>query len=533
MATIFEFDVVNTQVIAGQFSSTEQITVDWGDGGASSNYNGNDQSYSKDYGSAGNRTVTITASSEAVMTKFTMVTTGAVVSFALADLPSGVTYFRCTGSNTVSGSLSDLPSGLTYFNCQGSNTVSGSLSDLPSGVTYFYCTGSNTISGYTTRTWAASMNYINFVPTGSGGLTSAEIDQLLADLADTTWTSTKTITLTGTNAPRTTGSNADVATLTGLGVTTTTNTKLDAGCLYKITATEVDHFGTGLEVDDYFTADGTETIDANNKVKQVLTPSATGVTIVSAAFGETYNFKTVETGFDFADTYTYYLIESASGFINYNSMAWMEAHGVSKTIVESGYFQPSNTIDLTEVYTSRISASITSQTIDLVSSDLWEIDDLYAVPDLYFDIRSGAEVWLAVSITNDDPSGNPSWSDWKRFVIGDYTARAFRFRIYGSGTLPFTTPVISEVTITIDMPDRIVSFSGNVEIGGSNITFDAPFAIVPKIGIAIQDGSEGDTYTIENLDESGFDIYIYNGGIGVARSITGVAQGYGKKATTN
>ena len=40
MATIFEFDVVNTQVIAGQFSSTEQITVDWGDGGASSNYNG-------------------------------------------------------------------------------------------------------------------------------------------------------------------------------------------------------------------------------------------------------------------------------------------------------------------------------------------------------------------------------------------------------------------------------------------------------------------------------------------------------------
>ena len=78
------------------------------------------------------------------------------------------------------------------------------------------------------------------------------------------------------------------------------------------------------------------------------------------------------------------------------------------------------------------------------------------------------------------------------------------------------------------MPDRVVSFSGNVEIGGSNITFDAPFATVPKIGIAIQDGSEGDTYTIENLDESGFDINIYNGGSGVARSITGVAQGYGK-----
>jgi hypothetical protein len=150
---------------------------------------------------------------------------------------------------------------------------------------------------------------IYFVPTGTGGLTSAEIDQLLADLADTTWTSTKTITLTGTNAPRTTGSNADVATLTGLGVTTTTNTKLDAGCLYKITATEVDHFGTGLEVDDYFMADGTETIDANNKVKQVLTPSSSGATIVSAKGGTTYNFAYKDTSFTY-NAASYYCIVS-------------------------------------------------------------------------------------------------------------------------------------------------------------------------------------------------------------------------------
>jgi len=153
------------------------------------------------------------------------------------------------------------------------------------------------------------MNRIYFVPTGSGGLTSAEIDQLLADLANTTWTGDKTIKLTGTNAPRTTGSNADVATLTGLGVTTTTNTKLDAGCLYKITATEVDHFGTGLEVDDYFTADGTETIDANNKVKQVLTPSATGVTIVSTKGGTTYNFAYKDTSFTY-NAESYYCIVS-------------------------------------------------------------------------------------------------------------------------------------------------------------------------------------------------------------------------------
>ena len=46
----------------------------------------------------------------------------------------------------------------------------------------------------------------------------------------------------------------------------------------------------------------------------------------------------------------------------------------------------------------------------LVGSEMCIRDSLYAVPDLYFDIRSGAEVWLAVSITNDDPSGTPSLS---------------------------------------------------------------------------------------------------------------------------
>ena len=62
--------------------------------------------------------------------------------------------------------------------------------------------------------------------------------------------------------------------------------------LYKITATEANHFGTGKVVGSYFTSAGTETCDANNKVQQVLTPSATGVTIVSTKGGTTYNWAT-------------------------------------------------------------------------------------------------------------------------------------------------------------------------------------------------------------------------------------------------
>ena len=68
-------------------------------------------------------------------------------SFNLSFIPSALSYFRCTGSNTVSGDLADLPSVLTYFYCTGSNTVSGDIASLPSVLTHFVCTGSNTVSG--------------------------------------------------------------------------------------------------------------------------------------------------------------------------------------------------------------------------------------------------------------------------------------------------------------------------------------------------------------------------------------------------
>jgi hypothetical protein len=58
---------------------------------------------------------------------------------------------------------------------------------------------------------------------------------------------------------------------------------LTAAKLYHVTATEVDHFGSGLIVGSYFTSAGTETCDANNKVKEVTNVAATGLLLCNAA----------------------------------------------------------------------------------------------------------------------------------------------------------------------------------------------------------------------------------------------------------
>jgi hypothetical protein len=172
---VFYFAVNSTQTISGLFSTTGEITVHWGDG-TSNTYNGTDQAWSKDYGSAVDELVVIEGSD--YITKFTMDQSGADISFDLGHLPINLTYFICYGSNTVSGSLADLPSGLTYF----------------------LCSGSNTIDTYTTRTWTTKPSTFVFVPVSPGGLSETEINQLLVDLdEDLEWAS-GTITLTGTNA---------------------------------------------------------------------------------------------------------------------------------------------------------------------------------------------------------------------------------------------------------------------------------------------------------------------------------------------
>jgi len=142
----------------------------------------------------------------------------------IGNLPVGLTYFRCFGSNTVYGVIDNLPAGLIAFNCGGFNTITGDIGYLPTRVTYFKCTGSNTINSYTSRTWTTKPATFRLVPIYPGGLSSAEIDQLLIDFDnDLTWAPGDVIQLTGANAPRTSASDAVVANMISEGATVTTN----------------------------------------------------------------------------------------------------------------------------------------------------------------------------------------------------------------------------------------------------------------------------------------------------------------------
>ena len=98
---------------------------------------------------------------------------------------------------------------------------------------------------------------------------------------------------------------------------------------------------------------------------------------------------------------------------------------------DAGSYEFDGYIDLGSKYTSRVTANMDVTRLDYVN--------LFDDAEGLFDDRQGlfdggqsvddTTVSLFVALTNDDPAGTPTWSGWKEFVVGDYTARALRSKL--------------------------------------------------------------------------------------------------------
>jgi len=196
-----------------------------------------------------------------------------------------------------------------------------------------------------------------------------------------------------------------------------------------------------------------------------------------------------------------------------------------------GTYELSDVVDLEAIFQCRATGSLAVLGMDINADDLYGLTDLYALTNLYSDVSGLFSAGIEIRTTNDDPAGSPTWTAYKPFLVGDYTARAFQIRLKLTGTPPNITPVVTSVTVNFDMPDRVIGFSAAVGTSGASISFSPAFYAIPKVGIAVTDGQEGDAYTMANLSETGFDIAFTNDGTAVARNITGIAKAYGALET--
>jgi hypothetical protein len=219
------------------------------------------------------------------------------------------------------------------------------------------------------------------------------------------------------------------------------------------------------------------------------------------------------------------LFDSASGDFD-NATGLFDSGLTSADLYASGNYLFSDVIDIGAVHTSRVTASITQTSDnldDVFDSRSGNFDDQPSNFD--GDTPANCNAHLEIATSND----NVTYTAFRNFVIGDYTARYLKFRLVMTSSDLSSTPVVSEISVTIDMPDRI--FSGNDITSGAStytVTFTNPYKSVNyAVGITGEDLATGDFFVLENKTINGFDLTFKNSSeTPISRTFDYIAKGY-------
>jgi len=192
----------------------------------------------------------------------------------------------------------------------------------------------------------------------------------------------------------------------------------------------------------------------------------------------------------------------------------------------NGTYEFASVIDIGAVHTSRITATLAQfaeNPSELFDSESGDFDDKTGSFDGDSPSNSNAHLEIAVS---DD---NTTFTEFKNFVIGDYTARYLKFRLVLISRDGVTTPVVSQATVTIDMEDRIQS--GNDIASGATtktVAFTNPYKTANyAVGITGQGMATGDYFLVESKTINGFNVTFKNASNTViSRTFDYIAKGF-------
>lgn len=227
-------------------------------------------------------------------------------------------------------------------------------------------------------------------------------------------------------------------------------------------------------------------------------------------------------------------------------------NGIDGDLVAFGEYEFDTYVDTGAVYTSRVSATFSVlsynvgnlvdewpliDSLDLIDSGLLVADQVDSWVNwdaiVNFDQPRSADdatLQIFISTTNDDPAVAPIWSAWRVFYVGDYTARAFQFKVrLERGEDVDNQVALSTLGVTVDVPDRIESNNDiDVPAAGMTVTFANAFFSIPAVAITAENMATGDYAQITAKTAAGFTIKFNNAaGTGVARTMDWIAKGFG------
>ena len=220
------------------------------------------------------------------------------------------------------------------------------------------------------------------------------------------------------------------------------------------------------------------------------------------------------------------LFDSASGLFDANATRFFDSGVANADFLAEGTYDFASVVDIGAKHTARITASITQSARnpdDLFDNRTGNFDD--GKSNFDGDTPANCDAHLEIA-TSDD---NSTFTSFQTFVIGNYTARYFKFRLVLTSSDLASTAVVSEATVTIDMIDRILS--GNDISSGTTtktVTFTTPFKTTSyAVGITADNMESGDFFTVSNKTVNSFDVLFKNSsGTNVSRDFDFIAKGF-------
>jgi len=194
-------------------------------------------------------------------------------------------------------------------------------------------------------------------------------------------------------------------------------------------------------------------------------------------------------------------------------------------VQSSGTYEFANVIDLGSIQTTRLTGNITQTATDrdrLFDNIAGLFDDQASNFDGDDSVNASSHLEIAVS---DD---NVTYTSFRNFNVGDYSGRYFKFRLFMESLNNSATPIVSQLSVSADMQQRIISDNDVVSGAGTkSIAFSPVFISTPAIGISAQGLSTGDFYEITSKTVNGFDITFKNsGGTAISKTFDYIAKGY-------
>ena len=219
------------------------------------------------------------------------------------------------------------------------------------------------------------------------------------------------------------------------------------------------------------------------------------------------------------------LFDSPSGNFDSQTTRDFDSGTLNGQLFSEGIYLFTDTIDVGSRVTTNITADITQTVVDrdsIFDSTAGNFDAKLGNFDGDAEANCASEIQIAISNDNSD------FTPFQTFVVGDYLARYYKFRLVMTSENGSASPVVTELKVTLDMEDRIESGNNIVSgTGTKSVTFTQPYVTVPSLGFAVQNMASGDTYTLTNKTAAGFNVAFTNsGGSGVSRTFDFIAKGF-------